>query len=56
MNWTKRIGALALIALLTFTPLTPAWAVEDETADETTVEQTEDTAADETDGEDVSEE
>ena len=56
MNWTKRIGALALIALLTFTPLTSAWAVEDEAADETTVEQTDDTAADETDGEDVSEE
>ena len=56
MNWIKRIGALALIALLTFTPLTSAWAIEDETADEMTVEQTENTAADETDGEDTAEE
>lgn len=43
MNWTKRIGALALIALLTCTPLTPAFAVEDETAAEQSVEQSADT-------------
>lgn len=55
MNWTKRIGALALIALLTFTPLTPAWAVEDEAAAEQTVT-TEDGADDEVSDEDTAEE
>ena len=55
MNWTKRIGALALIALLTFTPLTPAWAVEDDAAEEQTVT-TEDGADDEVSDEDTAEE
>lgn len=40
MNWTKRIGSILLILFLTLTPLTPAFAVEDEDTSSTTAEQT----------------